>query len=482
MSIRLRLTLWHTSLFGLVLAGFAVVLYVAVARQMTSQLDYAIHVRALEAARDLHSIAVGPPTVHVRRLDLPATASFPENPLYVQVVDPSGRVLASSGSLTQPLPALPVPTLEGREVHNTLSLLDDRVELYSSPLQVDGVAIGVLQVVASLQPIEANLAWLGLALTSVVVGTTLLVAFLGWFLAWTAMQPVDRLTRTARAIGRSADPSRRLPPPRQHDEIGRLADTFNEMLDQLEQALTSQRRFLADASHELRTPLAAIRTNLAALLRNQDVDAVPRLTTLRAAMQDADRMGRLVANLLVLARSDAGQPIDCRPLAFDTLLLEAYQQEKTLAGDVQLQIGDLEQVEVRGDPDRLKQLLVNLMDNALRYTPPGGTVTVGLIRRHGWAVLEVHDTGIGIAPEHLPRIFDRFYRVDHARSRDAGGTGLGLAICQWIAEAHSGRIEVESRLGVGSTFTVLLPSVVGATGSPSSMPPSIPPAQALTSL
>jgi two-component system, OmpR family, sensor kinase len=482
MSIRLRLTLWHTSLFGLVLAGFAVVVYVAVARQMTSQLDYAIHVQALEAARALHTIAVGPPTVHVRRLDLPATAALAESPLYVQVVDPSGRVLASSGSLAEPLRATLVPTLDGRDVHTTLSVLGDRVELYSSPLQVDGVVVGVLQVVASLQPIETSLTWLGIALAAVVVGTTLLVALLGWFLARTAMQPVDRLTRTARAIGRSADPSRRLPRPRQRDEIGRLAETFNEMLGQLEQALSTQRRFLADASHELRTPLAAIRTNLAALLRNEDADSVLRLTTLRAAMQDADRMGRLVVDLLTLARADAGQPIDRRPLALDTLLLEVYQQEKTLAGDVQLQIGDLEQVEVTGDPDRLKQLLINLMDNALRWTPPGGTVTVGLTRRHAWAMLEVHDTGIGIDAEHLPRIFDRFYRVDYARSRDPGGTGLGLAISRWIAEAHGGSLAVVSQVGVGSTFTILLPVGVEAASPASPIASSLSPVRALTSL
>jgi signal transduction histidine kinase len=271
------------------------------------------------------------------------------------------------------------------------------------------------------------------------------------------MRPVDRMTQAARAIGRAADFSRRLPEPPQRDELGRLAVTFNEMLSQLGEAFATQRRFLADASHELRTPLTVVRTNAEALQRGVAADPVERAETLRAIVRETDRMGRLVADLLALARADAGQPLTRRRLALDTLVLDVYEQEQALANGVHLDLGEWEQVEVEGDPDRLKQVVLNLVDNALRHTPDGGTVTLDLVRRGEEAVLRVRDTGPGIPAEQLGRIFERFYRVDQPRSRQTGGTGLGLAIAQEVAGAHAGRIEVESRLGAGSTFSLVLP-------------------------
>jgi signal transduction histidine kinase len=169
-------------------------------------------------------------------------------------------------------------------------------------------------------------------------------------------------------------------------------------------------------------------------------------------------MGRLVTDLLALARADAGQLLARRPLMLDAILVDVYQQARHQSPRVRLAIGELEQVEILGDPDRLKQLLSNLVDNACRYTPAGGSVTLGLVEQDGVALLSVHDTGPGIPPDALPHIFERFYRADHARSREVGGTGLGLAISRVIAEAHGGRIEVESRVGAGSTFTVHLPT------------------------
>jgi signal transduction histidine kinase len=281
-------------------------------------------------------------------------------------------------------------------------------------------------------------------------------AIIGWFLARRAMRPVDRMTRTARAIGHSADLSSRLPELKQRDELGRLATTFNEVLERLEGSVAVQRRFLADASHELRTPLATIRTNVEALLRGAVDDPAARDESLRAIARETDRTGRLVADLLALAHADAGQPLARRPVELDALLLDVYHQERRLASGVELRLGDLEPVEVEGDEDRLKQLLLNLVDNALRYASPGGSVTLDLVRNGASAVLRVRDTGPGIPPEHLPHIFDRFYRVDQPRSRQRGGTGLGLAICKWVAEAHGGRIEVASQVGLGSTFTVTL--------------------------
>jgi heavy metal sensor kinase len=242
-------------------------------------------------------------------------------------------------------------------------------------------------------------------------------------------------------------------PPR---EVRRLADTFNAMLDRLHAAFAAQRRFVADASHELRTPLTTIRGRSEVLLLSPTLDAETRegLVMIR---DEAGRMGRLVANLLLLARGDAARAIDQRPVELDVLLLEVARQARALAQGVTVTISHEDQVLVLGDADLLKQLLLNLVDNALTYTPPGGHIDLALSVVDGQARLAVHDTGIGIAPGELSHIFERFYRLDQARSRHSGGAGLGLAIARWIAEAHGGRIEAESAVGQGSTFTVVLP-------------------------
>jgi two-component system, OmpR family, sensor kinase len=299
-------------------------------------------------------------------------------------------------------------------------------------------------------------------LFSVVVGTTALCAGIGWFLAAKAMAPVDRMTRTAGAIGSAADLSQRVPVPQEADEIGRLALTFNQMLARLQQAFATQRQFLADASHELRSPLTAIRANVETLRRGGELQGTEQDETLRVVEREVDRMGRLVDDLLSLARADAGQEPVLQRLSLDALLLEVYHQQRPLAGRVRLVLGEFEPVEIDGDPDRLKQLLLNLVDNAFRHTPEGGTVTLDLIHREREAVIRVRDTGAGISPEHLPHIFERFYRIDSARSREMGGTGLGLAISREIVEAHGGRIAVESAPNEGTTFTVALPASVAA--------------------
>jgi signal transduction histidine kinase len=268
---------------------------------------------------------------------------------------------------------------------------------------------------------------------------------------------MDRVTKTARSISRSGDLGRRLEQPRTLDEVGRLAQTFNEMLARIEGLFRAQQRFVADVSHELRSPLTAIRGNLDLLERGAADDPAARQEALGAMDVEVQHMSRLVADLLTLARADAGVPIEKQPVELDTILLDVYRHARLTAQGVTISIANEDQVTVQGDPDRLKQLFLNLTDNALKYTPAGGRVTLAWERADGWVRVAVADTGIGIAPENLPHLFERFYRADKARSREQGGTGLGLAIAKWIAEAHGGKILVESQVGKGSTFTVLLP-------------------------
>src|SRR5205823_14638955 len=242
-------------------------------------------------------------------------------------------------------------------------------------------------------------------------------------------------------------------PPR---EVARLAGTFNAMLDRLHAAFAAQRRFVADASHELRTPLATIRGRSEVLLLSPALNPETR-DGLAMIRDEAGRMGRLVANLLLLARGDEARAIDRRPVELDVLLLEVARQARALAQGITVTIGHEDQALVPGDADLLKQLVLNLVDNALTYTPPGGHVDLSLYVAHGHAWLAVRDTGPGIPPAEVAHIFERFYRLDRARTRRSGGAGLGLAIARWIAEAHGGRIDVESTVGQGSTFTVVLP-------------------------
>ncbi|MDL1897534.1 sensor histidine kinase, partial [Anaerolineae bacterium CFX7] len=245
--------------------------------------------------------------------------------------------------------------------------------------------------------------------------------------------------------------------PKTMDEIGRLALTFNEMLARIEELFRVQQRFVADVSHELRSPLTAVRGNLDLLKRGAADDPAERAQMIEAMDSEIARMSRMVSDLLLLARQDAGIPIVKHPLELDTLLLEVYRQAQLTARGVKLILGPEDQAIINGDRDRLKQVLLNLVDNAIKYTPQGGQVTLGLTKDDAWVQIFVRDTGIGIAADHIPNLFDRFYRVDKARSRDAGGTGLGLAIAKSVIDAHNGKIQVESNVGQGSTFTVWLP-------------------------
>ncbi|KPV49578.1 histidine kinase, partial [Kouleothrix aurantiaca] len=219
----------------------------------------------------------------------------------------------------------------------------------------------------------------------------------------------------------------------------------------------AQRRFVADVSHELRTPLAAMQGNLEVLDRGAARDPELLAESLADMRREVARLIRMANDLLLLAQSEAGVQILHEPVELDTLLLEVHRELRPLAGDVQLILGEEDQVVVMGDRDRLKQALLNLGINAVQHTPPGGSVTLSLARTETQAVLSVADTGVGIGPEHLAHVFERFYRADRARTRNRGGAGLGLPIVKWIVDAHGGQVRVASEPGVGSRFTIELP-------------------------
>ncbi len=283
----------------------------------------------------------------------------------------------------------------------------------------------------------------------------LLVALVaGWWIARAALRPIDRFSRTVKAIGESRDLARRLNFIGPSDEVGRLAETFDGMMERLQRAFETQKRFVADASHELRTPLTAIRGN-ADLMAFAPIEE--REACLAAIRKEANRMSRLVGDLLLLAEADVeSQPLQLRTVDLDELLLEVHHSATVLAdGRVQVVLERADSVSLQLDPDRIQQLLLNLVDNAVKFTPEGGVVTLSLAARDSDVLLEVSDSGVGIPTEDQALIFDRFYRVEEARS--TRGSGLGLAICAWIVSAHGGRISVRSQPGMGSTFAITFP-------------------------
>jgi signal transduction histidine kinase len=277
----------------------------------------------------------------------------------------------------------------------------------------------------------------------------------GAFLAWKALNPIEKINQTASQIVSGQDLKQRLPYPKTHDEVARLTDTINDMLQRLDNFFQAQVRLSADVSHELRTPLTAIRGNVDLLRRG----AANNPDELNEALTDIEgelnRMSRLVVDLLLLSQADAGLSLRMQPVELDTIVLDVYRQARVMANEeIGVQLGHEDQAIVQGDPDRLNQLLINLMINAIKHTPAGGTVTLSLHREPEWVRITVEDTGRGIAPTDLPHIFDRFYR---AKNNGQSGSGLGLSIAQWIAEAHGGQITVTSEFGKGSTFTLWLP-------------------------
>ena len=328
----------------------------------------------------------------------------------------------------------------------------DRWRVYARALSTGGWLTAALP----LHHIDRSVASFGrLMLAMALLGSA--GAFLvGWLVAGHALRPVAIMTDTAAAIAGSRKFTQRVPVEPRPDELGRLAQTFNAMLASLEQAYAGQQRFIADASHELRAPLTLIQANLELAVR----PATPppeREMLVAEAHAESERLGRFVANLLALARADAGVPLTMTTVDVDRLVLDVLGDFRRAAPGHRFAVTGLETVALTADADQLRRLLVILLDNALKYTPPGGRIAIGLGRDAATAMLTVEDSGVGIAPEHLEHVFERFYRADPGRGRDPGGTGLGLAIARWIVEQHHGAITLESRVGAGTEVRVLLP-------------------------
>lgn len=461
MTIRRRLTLWYAILLAIIIVLFGTITFGVMRFTMIENIDSALSETASLVARNSQVFPVqqfgAPSRIEIELADLDL---FRASTVYVQaweIVDGVPVFKQSSANLANVTVPLDPDALGSNTDHfSNVTVQGVDLRVLTRPIVTSGDrVVGNIQVAGDLATVnratEALLFVMVVSCAVAIMGALLLSL---WF-SHRALKPIEEITRAAASIAGTNDLSTRLDWNGPNDELGRLTSVFNQMMDRIEHMFSVQQRFIADISHELRTPLTTIKGN---------VDIVKRYgmdeSSLEALESETQRMNRLVNDLLMLARADfGGLTIDLYPLDLDSVVLAAFESAQFLADerDLEIRLAHMEPVRVNGNTDRLMQLMSNLTTNAVKFTADGGTITIGLEHIEDQAVLWVKDTGIGIQPENLQRVFDRFYQTDPARTHTGGGFGLGLPIARWIAETHGGSISVTSQPGIGSTFTVKLP-------------------------
>lgn len=493
-SMRIQLTLWFILVFTVLMMLFGAVFYLNLRTSLQSSFDTSLQLRTQQIAAginedkgtiNIHDVTgalpgLVDPDAAIDK-STPGSSPIPTSTATTNSTNPEQaradvnlgalvRILNINGEVIYVTPAflaLNIPPasvtqpLHGSAWKGTVTAQNGQtVRLYSAALTENGTVYGVVQVGESLAQLGNTLRSVAIELLLIVPFVLLLGAIGSYWLAAHAFGPINRLTSIARRI-EAGDLHERVPVPRSKDEVQRLALTFNEMIERLEKAFARQRRFVADASHELRTPVAAIRSMTDVVLaQSTPVESEEYASVLRDVNAEAERLGHLINDLLALARTDENLVVLERELVrLDLLVADVAATTEPLAAErgITFEVLAQQPATVLGDEVRLIQVIMNLIDNAIAYTNAGGKVTLEAGVKYNNAYLKVSDTGIGIAKEHLEHIFERFYRVDPARSRAAGNTGLGLAITEWIVRAHGGKISAESEVGKGSTFTVTLP-------------------------
>jgi len=454
MALRGRLTLLYTSLLGGILLLFSVAVYGAVSFTITAQVEETLRQTVNNILANSRIDPVGELNVIT-----PPSISVPTD-VYVQIWGHEGNLDGSWPKVSQSSTALDAERLMAvKPVFHDVKIGDARLRVLTVPLMAGNRPVGVLQAGAKMAVVDSTQRILMIILA---VGSLLALSIASlatWISTDQTLKPLQGATQVAQHIAHTDDLSRRIPyHGLPEDEVGQLIRAFNHTLSRLENQFHMQRRFMADVGHELRTPLTVVKGNLGLMRRMGETD----LESLASIDNEVDRLTRLVGDLLLLAQAEAGKiQLNRSIVELDTLVLEVLSEMRVLAGEkLSLRLGDIDQVLVCGDRDRLKQVLVNLVGNGIKFTPAGGEVLVGLGKENNQARLTVSDTGPGVPAEILPHIFERFYRAEKSRTRtpqEGKGFGLGLSIAYWIVRNHEGRIEVTSKEGRGTTFCVWLP-------------------------
>jgi heavy metal sensor kinase len=468
-SIKFRFTIWYLIVLTLLIGALSTGVYFYLSHSLHQNLDRSLELRTTQLQTIqgvMSSITMGEFEEELGEVVL----------LYLKNGDEITSISARNVDLTLDS-ALIQQALNGEASYTTIKTAANReLRVYIVPFRQEGPApmpgmpgspstgttpieSAAIAVGRSTGDIDESLA--GLIRTLVIAGplTLVLAGAGGIFLAQRALKPVDQMTRTAHEIEES-DLSQRIP-VQSKDELGRLASTLNQMIERLEKAFKRQQQFTADASHELRSPLSVIQAE-STLALNKERSANEYKHSLEVVENEAEHMAKVIDQLLTLARADSGkEQLSIEKIDLGELLASIVENAEILCRDkgIEFRSNLTDSILVSGDRAKLRELFLNLLDNAIRYSPDGGTISLILRRVESMAVISITDTGIGIPEKDIPHIFERFYRVDKARSREQGGAGLGLSICKYIVEAHGGKIEVTSQPGTGSTFSVWLPII-----------------------
>lgn len=471
-TVRFRITVQHTAVFALLFTVFSFGLYYGLRDLTFSDIDSQLRRRAKLLLPEL-VIVNGEPMIRQEAGQV-MSQELRTTYFHSEITDQKGKILKSSPRFKTPkkaAPSAPAPKKGGLPgpaptkvskaddpVFTTITSEEERFRLAILPLHDETGQDYQVRIAYPLKPIDEAFESLRLFLTGGVPLIVALAAVGGWILARGSLQPVAHITQAARQIS-AQGLAQRIPVRGVHDELDELALTFNRMLERLQRSFEQARNFSFDAAHELRTPLTAMRGETeVALLKNSSAEELRAV--LRSNLEEINRITAIVNDLLTVAQGEAGalelrrETVCLSDLAANIVeTVQVLAEDKEVKLDASIEPG----VQVAGDPLRLNQLLLNLLDNAIKHSSPGQTVRMTLEKNGEGPVLKVEDSGGGIAEEDLPRIFDRFFRTDRSRSRQVPGSGLGLSIAKWIVEAHGGSIRVASKLGAGSVFTVQLP-------------------------
>lgn len=440
-SVRLRLTLWYTLALALIVLAFSLAVFLFVKDRLFRQFDRGIAKEfaalAIEVAEDTGDFS-----------DIESQGA----PSLFEVMR-GGALVFRSASLRKA--GLPEPSgVPAAGIRTVRSGSGGRFRLFAGPVKSDRFLVVAQDEESVWNTLQTLLAILYLALPAAL----LLAALGGYVLAGRLLAPVGAMARQAAKIG-AESLSERLPVANPDDEFGKLAAVFNQTLTRLQNAFERLQRFTADASHELRTPLTALQS-VGEVALQENLDAAAYRDRIGSMLEETSRLTNLVESLLVLTRADSGRfQVNRTNTDLAALVGKAVEDMRVLAEERNQKLtADLASgIQIPVDGDLLRQAVVNILDNAIKFTPPGGTIAVVVEDRPGVVGIEVRDSGPGIPADYQDKIFDRFYRVEKDRPRDAGGVGLGLAIAKWAVEANGGRIELESREGQGSTFRIVLP-------------------------
>lgn len=467
-SVRVRLTLWYLAVLALVLIAFSTGVYLLLRQSLYERLDASIRneVRALATAYE-RQLTEGK-TESEGAINAQEERLFPRQA--TAIFNSDGQVVAEkptrSGKHAR-LPALNLLPADDTYFYTILEEEDGgRDGRRIAIKRIPNTSTGKLYIFAVSQPLDRvkeELISLRRILLIAVPLALALAGLGGGFLARRSLAPVVAMSERARRIG-AENLQERLPLGNARDELGRLAAAFNELLTRLEISFDQQRRFMADASHELRTPLSVIRTATDVTLGLERREEREYRDALRIVGEQTYRLTRIVEDMFTLARADSGsRTLDETDFYLDELVAEIGRAARVLAASkgVKLEEGALSEMLCHGDEGLLRQMLMNLLGNAIKHTPAGGTVQIGVERSNGQYQITVADTGTGIPIEAQPYVFERFFRADKARARsasDGGGAGLGLAIARWVAEAHKGQLELKHSDAKGSIFVVSVPA------------------------